>query len=92
MQLLRKRGFYEKYIKRLLDIICSLLAIIIFSWLYIIIAVMVRAKMGSPVLFKQPRPGMIDPKTGNERIFDIFKFRTMSDARDENTGCFQGFS
>ncbi|MBQ6052017.1 MAG: sugar transferase [Clostridia bacterium] len=84
MQLLRKRGFYEKYIKRLLDIICSLLAIIIFSWLYIIIAVMVRAKMGSPVLFKQPRPGMIDPKTGNERIFDMFKFRTMSDARDEN--------
>lgn len=80
----RKRGFYEKYIKRLLDIICSLLAIIIFSWLYIIIAIIVRIKMGSPVLFKQPRPGMIDPRTGKERIFDMYKFRTMSDARDEN--------
>lgn len=84
MKLQRKRGFYEKYIKRLLDIICSLLAIAIFSWLYIIIAVIVRIKMGKPVLFKQPRPGMIDPKTGKERIFDMYKFRTMSDARDEN--------
>ncbi len=84
MQLKRKRGFYEKYIKRLLDIICSLLAITVFSWLYIIIAVIVRIKMGKPVLFKQPRPGMIDPKTGKERIFDMYKFRTMSDARDEN--------
>ena len=83
MKLQRKRGFYEKYIKRLLDIICSLLAITIFSWLYIIIAVIVRIKMGKPVLFKQPRPGMIDPKTGKERIFDMYKFRTMSDARDE---------
>lgn len=84
MKLQRKRGFYEKYIKRLLDIICSLLAITIFSWLYIIIAVIVRIKMGKPVLFKQPRPGMIDPKTGKERIFDMYKFRTMSDARDIN--------
>ena len=84
MKLQRKRGFYEKYIKRLLDIICSLLAITIFSWLYIIIAVIVRIKMGKPVLFKQPRPGMIDPKTGKERIFDMYKFRTMSDARDDN--------
>ena len=84
MYMQRKRGFYEKYIKRLLDIICSLLAIIIFSWLYIIIAIIVRIKMGSPVLFKQPRLGMIDPRTGKERIFDMYKFRTMSDARDEN--------
>lgn len=84
MQIQRKRGFYEKYIKRLLDIICSLLVIIVFSWLYIIIAVIVRINMGKPVLFKQPRPGMIDPKTGKERIFDMYKFRTMSDARDEN--------
>lgn len=80
----RKRGFYEKYVKRLLDIVCSLLAIIVFGWLYIIIAVLVRIKMGSPVVFKQPRPGLIDPKTGKERIFDMYKFRTMSDARDEN--------
>jgi len=67
----RKRGFYEKYVKRLLDIVCSLLAIIVFGWLYIIIAVLVRIKMGSPVVFKQPRPGLIDPKTGKERIFGI---------------------
>ena len=84
MQLQRKRGFYEKYIKRLLDITCSLLAIIIFCWLYIIIAIIVRIKMGKPILFKQPRPGMINSGTGRERIFDMYKFRTMSDARDDN--------
>lgn len=80
----RKQGFYEKYIKRLLDIICSFLAIVVFSWLYLIIAIVVRIKMGSPVLFKQPRPGMINPRTGKEQIFDMYKFRTMTDARDEN--------
>jgi len=82
MKLYRKRGFYEKYIKRLLDIICSLLAIIVFCWLYAIIAIVVRIKMGSPVLFKQPRPGLIDHKTGRERIFDMYKFRSMTDERD----------
>lgn len=80
----RKCGFYELYIKRLLDIVCSLAAIIVFSWLYIIVAVLVRVKLGSPVLFKQPRPGKIDPKTGRERIFYMYKFRSMSDERDEN--------
>ena len=84
MRIRRKKGFYEKYVKRLLDIICSLLAITVFGWLYIIIAVAVRIKMGSPVLFRQPRPGMIDPRTGKERIFNMYKFRTMSDLRDEN--------
>lgn len=84
MEIKRKRGFYEKYIKRLLDVICALLAIIVFGWLYIIVAILVRIKMGSPVVFKQPRPGMIDPKTGRERIFDMYKFRTMSDKKDEN--------
>lgn len=77
----RKLGFYEKYIKRLLDIICSLLAIVVFCWLYVIIAVIVRIKMGSPVLFKQARPGKI--KNGKETIFDMYKFRTMTDDRDE---------
>ncbi len=80
----RKRSFYEKYIKRILDIICSLLAIILFFWLYLIIAIIVRIKMGSPVIFKQPRPGMIDPKTGKERIFNMYKFRTMTDDKDEH--------
>ncbi|MBQ9907242.1 MAG: sugar transferase [Oscillospiraceae bacterium] len=84
MRLQRKRGFYEKYIKRLLDFICSLLAIVLFGWLYIIIAIVVKIKMGSPVFFKQPRPGMVDPKTGKERIFDMLKFRTMTDERDAN--------
>ncbi len=82
MRLERKRGFYEKYIKRLLDIICSLLAIVVFCWLYALIAVIVRIKMGSPVLFKQPRPGIV--RNGKETIFDMYKFRTMTDERDEN--------
>lgn len=84
IRLERKCGFYELYIKRLMDIVCSLAAIIVFSWLYIIVAVLVRVKLGSPVLFKQPRPGKIDPNTGREKIFYMYKFRSMSDERDEN--------
>lgn len=80
----RKCGFYELYSKRLMDIVCSLAAILVFSWLYIIVAILVRVKLGSPVLFKQPRPGKIDPKTGREKIFYMYKFRTMSNERDEN--------
>ena len=81
--LTRKRGFYEKYIKRLLDILCALLAIVVFSWLYLIIAVIVRIRMGAPVIFRQPRPGMMDPKTGRERIFSMHKFRTMAEQTDD---------
>jgi lipopolysaccharide/colanic/teichoic acid biosynthesis glycosyltransferase len=81
---MRKIGFYEKYIKRILDIICSLLALIVFSWLYAIVAIAVRIKLGSPVVFKQPRPGLIDPKTGKERIFHLYKFRSMTDERDQS--------
>ena len=84
MFLNRPRTFYEKHIKRLLDIFCALLALAVFWWLYLIIAILVRIKLGSPVLFKQPRPGLIDPKTGQERIFDMYKFRSMSNERDEN--------
>lgn len=73
----RKKGFYEKYMKRLLDIICAVVALIVFSWLYIIIALLVRIKLGCPVIFKQPRPGK------DEKIFNIYKFRTMTDERDE---------
>lgn len=72
----RKSGIYERYIKRVLDIICALAAIIVFSWLYIIVAVLVRIKLGSPVLFKQPRPGK------DEKIFSMYKFRSMTDERD----------
>jgi len=78
----RKHGFYEKVIKRLLDILLALLTVVLLSWLYLILAVLVRVKMGSPVIFRQPRPGLIDPKTGKERIFSMYKFRTMTDGKD----------
>ena len=84
MQLKRKIGFYEKYTKRLLDIFCAGATIIAFCWLYAIIAVMVRVKLGKPIFFKQPRPGLIEPKTGKECIFNMYKFRTMTNERDEN--------
>ena len=71
-------GPYEKYFKRVLDVFCALVALLVFWWLYIIVAVLVRIKLGSPVLFKQERPGK------NEEIFKLYKFRTMTDARDEN--------
>lgn len=78
----RKRGFYEKYVKRFLDIVCALLAIFSFGWLYLVIAVLVKIKLGSPILFKQKRPGLIDSDKGEERIFLLYKFRTMTDERD----------
>lgn len=74
---MKRQGIYQRYIKRLLDIVCALAALIVFGWLYIILAVLVRAKLGSPVLFTQPRPGK------DERIFKLYKFRSMTDARDE---------
>ena len=82
MQPHRKLGIYEKYIKRLFDIIFSILIMILFCWLYALIVLIVRIKLGSPVIFTQPRPGMINPKTGKEKIFKLYKFRSMSDARD----------
>ena len=80
----RKRGFYEKYIKRLLDILISLLTFVLLSWLYLILTILVRVKMGSPVIFRQPRPGLIDQKTGKEEIFSMCKFRTMTDKKDDS--------
>ena len=80
----REQGFYEKHIKRFLDVMYSSIAIIAFCWLYAVIAILVRIKLGKPVLFKQPRPGMVDPKTGKETVFDMYKFRSMTDDRDEN--------
>lgn len=72
------KGPYEKYFKRLIDIICSLIAIILLSWLYIIVAILVRIKLGSPVLFTQDRPGK------DEKIFKMYKFRTMTSETDED--------
>lgn len=79
----RKINFYEKYVKRIFDIACAVGAIVCFSPLYIIIALTVRLKLGSPVLFTQSRPGLIG-KDGKETIFKMYKFRTMTDDRDEN--------
>lgn len=69
---------YAQYIKRAMDFMLALLAIIVFSWLFAIIAILVRIKLGSPILFKQPRPGK------DEKIFNMYKFRTMTDEKDEN--------
>lgn len=71
-------NMYSKYIKRILDIILSLVILILFCWLYLIVAILVRVKLGSPILFKQQRPGY------KEKIFGIYKFRTMTDERDED--------
>ena len=79
----RKMEFYEKYIKRVLDIICASCAIICFSPLYIIIAILVKTKLGSPVLFTQDRPGLI-AEDGKETIFKMYKFRTMTNATDQD--------
>lgn len=81
--LARKMNFYEKYVKRALDIICASAAIVCFSPIYLGVAAFVRIKLGSPVLFTQDRPGLIG-KDGKETIFKMYKFRTMTDERGEN--------
>ena len=68
---------YAKYIKRVLDFILSLLAIIILSPILLLVALLVRIKLGSPIIFKQKRPGL------NEKIFTLYKFRTMTDVKDK---------
>ncbi len=71
-------GLYEKFVKRPMDFIISLTALILFSPILVIIAILVRVKLGSPVLFKQERPGK------NEKIFKLYKFRSMNNKRDEH--------
>ena len=73
-----KVGFYEKYIKRLLDFTLSFLALIILSPVLLVTAVLVRIKLGSPIIFHQERPGK------SEKIFRLYKFRSMTDECDEN--------
>ena len=73
-----KKGFYEKYIKRAQDILLSSLALVIFSPVIAVTAILVRTKLGSPVIFTQERPGL------NGQIFKLYKFRTMTDAKDED--------
>ncbi len=69
---------YKNIIKRILDILLSLIILILFSWLYLFLAILVRVNLGRPILFKQARPGK------NEKIFSMYKFRSMNDKRDEN--------
>lgn len=70
-----KQGFYEKYIKRPQDFCCALIAVVVLSPVMLVTAMLVRVKLGSPVIFKQERPGL------NGKIFTLYKFRTMTDAR-----------
>lgn len=74
----KSNGLYCKLIKRLMDFLIAALSIIIFSPLLIILAILVRIKLGGPVIFKQERPGL------NGKVFKLYKFRTMTDAKDEN--------
>lgn len=69
---------YRKYFKRFFDVVLSACALIALSPVLLVVAVLVRVKLGSPVIFRQDRPGK------DERIFKMYKFRTMTDARDEN--------
>ena len=73
-----KKGFYERFIKRPMDFCCALAALIVLSPVLLITAILVRIKLGSPIIFCQERPGL------NEKIFKLYKFRSMSDARDKD--------
>lgn len=75
---MKKHFIYERIVKRIIDIIVSGLFLIVFSWLYLILYFVVKNKLGSPVLFKQDRPGY------KGKVFKMFKYRSMTDERDEN--------
>lgn len=75
---MRQKHFYEKYIKRPQDLICALLALVVLSPVMLVTAILIRIKLGSPVIFRQNRPG----KDGT--IFRLYKFRSMTDKRDSN--------
>ena len=75
---MHKKGFYERYIKRPQDFCCALLALIVLSPVLLIVAILVRTKLGSPILFKQERPGL------HGKVFCLYKFRTMTSETDKN--------
>ena len=77
-QAVHKANFYERCVKRALDFIIALAFIVLFWWMYAILAILVRIKLGTPVLFTQERPGK------GENIFKMYKFRTMTDECDAN--------
>lgn len=74
---------YKHCIKRMLDVVLSGLALIVLSPVFLLISVLVRIKLGAPVVFKQDRPGKINPKTGKEEIFTLYKFRSMTNETDK---------
>ncbi len=75
---------YKFFLKRIFDIILSAFAIIVFFPLFAVVALLVRIKLGSPVIFVQERPGKIDRRTGKEKIFKMYKFRTMNEKKDKD--------
>ncbi|MCU1959570.1 sugar transferase [Enterococcus faecium] len=76
--MMRKKTFYQLFGKRILDILLSGIALIVLSPIILIVGILVRIKLGSPIIFKQERPGK------SEKIFSMYKFRTMTDERDHN--------
>ena len=78
MQKHKAKGPYEAFFKRYIDVITSSVVIVLFGWLYLILALIVRVNLGSPIIFTQDRPGK------NGKVFKLYKFRSMSDKRDEN--------
>ena len=74
----RRRGVYERFIKRPMDFLCAVLGLIVFSPIMVIIALLIRVRLGSPVIFKQERPGL------NEKIFTLYKFRSMTNQKNKN--------
>lgn len=78
VQLSSRGGTYRRYFKRPMDFILSFIAIIVLSPVLLVIGILVKVKLGTPVIFKQRRPGL------NEKLFTLYKFRTMTDEKDEN--------
>lgn len=78
MEFKRKRTLYEMIFKRLFDFLLSLIGIIVLSPLLLVLAILVRTKLGSPIIFKQPRSGK------NGKVFNVYKFRSMTNKKDEN--------
>lgn len=75
---MHKKGFYEKYVKRPQDFLCALLALIVLSPIILVLIILVKIKLGSPILFTQDRPGV------DGKVFKLYKFRTMTSQTDEN--------
>lgn len=73
----KANGIYEAYFKRPLDFLCSVSALVVFLWVFVIVGILVRIKLGTPILFTQERTGL------NEKVFKMYKFRSMTDDRDE---------